>query len=50
MISLMALCRAFDMTAQDSLHLANTVAGIVVGKVGTAVASIDEVIEKLEAS
>ena len=49
-IALMALCRAFDMTAQDSLHLANTVAGIVVGKVGTAVASIDEVIEKLEAS
>ncbi len=48
-IALMALCQALDMSAQDSLNLANTVAGIVVGKVGTAVASIDEVIEKLEA-
>ena len=48
-IALMALCRAIDMPAKDSLHLANTVAGIVVGKVGTAVATIEEVIEKLRA-
>jgi bifunctional ADP-heptose synthase (sugar kinase/adenylyltransferase) len=31
----------------DKLILANTVAGIVVGKLGTAVATIDEVIDKL---
>ena len=48
-IALMALCQALKMTAKDSLHIANTAAGIVVGKVGTAVATIDEVIEKLEA-
>lgn len=46
-IAMMALCRATNMSAQDSLHLANTVAGIVVGKLGTAVATIDEVIVKL---
>lgn len=48
-IALMAVCQALDMEAEQSLHLANTVAGIVVGKVGTAVAGIEEVIEKLEA-
>lgn len=47
-ISLMALAMASDFTNQQRLDLANTVAGIVVGKVGTAVASIDEVIAKLE--
>jgi len=47
-IAMMALCKAIGANARDSLHLANTVAGIVVGKLGTAVATIDEVIEKLE--
>jgi len=47
-ISLMALATVADFADQDKLTLANTVAGIVVGKLGTAVASIDEVISKLE--
>jgi len=46
-ISLMALAMISDFTDADKLTLANTVAGIVVGKLGTAVASIDEVIAKL---
>lgn len=46
-IALMALAMVSDIPDQDKLSLANTVAGIVVGKLGTAVASIDEVIEKL---
>ena len=46
-ISLMALASVSDFTDKQRLELANTVAGIVVGKLGTAVASIDEVINKL---
>lgn len=46
-ISLMALAMVTDMSDVDKLALANTVAGIVVGKLGTAVATIDEVIDKL---
>ena len=46
-ISLMALASVSDFTNQQRLSLANAVAGIVVGKLGTAVASIDEVINKL---
>lgn len=46
-IALMALALVSDMTNQQRLELANVVAGIVVGKLGTAVASIDEVIAKL---
>ena len=46
-ISLMALASVSDLTDEQRLKLANTVAGIVVGKLGTAVASIDEVINKL---
>ena len=46
-ISLMALASVSDFTDKQRLDLANTVAGIVVGKLGTAVASIDEVINKL---
>jgi rfaE bifunctional protein kinase chain/domain len=46
-ISLMALAIASDFSDQQRLELANTVAGIVVGKLGTAVATIDEVIAKL---
>lgn len=49
-ISLMALATVSDFSDQDKLTLANTVAGIVVGKLGTAVASIDEVISKLDES
>jgi len=46
-ISLMALAMVSDFTDVERLTLANAVAGIVVGKLGTAVASIDEVISKL---
>ena len=46
-ISLMALASVSDFTDEQRLELANAVAGIVVGKLGTAVASIDEVINKL---
>ncbi len=46
-ISLMALAMVSDFSDADKLTLANTVAGIVVGKLGTAVATIDEVIAKL---
>lgn len=49
-ISLMALATVSELPDQDKLTLANTVAGIVVGKLGTAVASIDEVIAKLNES
>lgn len=46
-ISLMALATVAGFSNEDKLTLANTVAGIVVGKLGTAVATIDEVISKL---
>jgi len=46
-ISLMALATVSNLTHTEKLKLANTVAGIVVGKLGTAVATIDEVINKL---
>jgi len=49
-ISLMALAMVSDFTNAQRLELANTVAGIVVGKVGTAVATIDELINKLDAA
>ncbi|RBP48349.1 D-glycero-beta-D-manno-heptose-7-phosphate kinase [Arenicella xantha] len=49
-ISLMALATVSDFNDEETLTLANTVAGIVVGKLGTAVAEIDEVISKLETS
>ncbi len=46
-ISLMALATVAGFSNEDKLALANTVAGIVVGKLGTAVATIDEVVLKL---
>ncbi len=46
-IALMALAHAIGMSAQASLDLANVVASIVVGKLGTAVASIDEVVARI---
>lgn len=49
-ISLMALATVAGFSNKDKLTLANTVAGIVVGKLGTAVASIDEVVNKLAES
>ena len=49
-ISMMALTAVSDFSNQDKLTLANTVAGIVVGKVVTVVATIDEVIAKLNES
>lgn len=46
-IALMALAMVSDFSNAERLDLANTVAGIVVGKLGTAVASIEEVVAKL---
>lgn len=46
-IALMALAMISDFSDQQRLQLANTVAGIVVGKLGTAVAHIEEVLVKL---
>ena len=46
-IALMSLVMVADLTNAQRLELANTVAGIVVGKLGTAVASIDEVVAEL---
>lgn len=46
-ISLMALAMVSDFEDAEKLTLANTVAGIVVGKLGTAVADISEVVDKL---
>lgn len=46
-ISLMALAMVSEFSDAERLSLANAVAGIVVGKLGTAVATIDEVITKL---
>ena len=46
-IALMALALASEFSNQECLELANTVAGIVVGKLGTAVASIEEVVAKI---
>lgn len=46
-IALMALLVTSDFNDQQRLNLANVVAGIVVGKLGTAVATIDEVVAAL---
>ncbi|MEO0369506.1 MAG: PfkB family carbohydrate kinase [Pseudomonadota bacterium] len=47
-IAMMALLTVAGFKAEENLELANLVAGIVVGKLGTAVAEISEVIEKIE--
>ena len=46
-IAMMALSICRKYSDEQCLDLANTVAGIVVGKLGTATATIDEVIERL---
>jgi rfaE bifunctional protein kinase chain/domain len=48
-IAMMALSICQKFSDQQCLELANTVAGIVVGKLGTATATIDEVIARLPA-
>lgn len=45
-IAIIALALVSDATVEEKLELANTAAGIVVGKLGTATATIDEVIAK----
>lgn len=45
-IAIIALALVSKLTVEEKLELANTAAGIVVGKLGTATASIDEVIAK----
>ena len=42
-ISLLAICIASGLDIQESVQLANIAAGIVVGKVGSATASLDEI-------
>ena len=46
-ISIIALAMVSDFSVQQKLELANIVAGIVVGKLGTAVATMDEVIDEI---
>lgn len=48
-IALMALALVSDFSDQEKLELANTAAGIVVGKLGTAVTDIGELAAALEA-
>ncbi len=49
-ISLMALALVSNFTNEQTLQIANAAAGIVVGKLGTAVATIEEVIDRLKAN
>lgn len=46
-ISTIALALVADMDDQQRLELANAAAGIVVGKLGTATVTIDEIIQRL---
>ena len=46
-IAMMAIAKAMALSPEDSLRLANTAAGIVVGKLGTAVVDKDELAESL---
>ena len=46
-ISAIALALVTDMADQQRLELANTAAGIVVGKLGTATVTMDEIIQRL---
>lgn len=46
-ISMMALATVSDFSDTEKLSLANAVASVVVGKLGTAVATIDELLEEL---
>ncbi|GAN53109.1 D-glycero-beta-D-manno-heptose-7-phosphate kinase [Tanticharoenia sakaeratensis] len=48
-IAAMALAYASGMTLEQAMHVANAAAGVVVGKLGTATASRDEVMAELSA-
>jgi len=48
-IATMALAYASGMTLEQSMHVANAAAGVVVGKLGTATADIAEVLAELDA-
>jgi D-beta-D-heptose 7-phosphate kinase/D-beta-D-heptose 1-phosphate adenosyltransferase len=41
---MMALAKAADMDDEQAMQLANHAAGVVVSKMGTATASLDEII------
>lgn len=41
-IAIMALCKGAEVSAEDSLRIANSAAGVVVSKLGTASATINE--------
>lgn len=47
-IATMALAYASGRSLEQSMHIANAAAGVVVGKLGTATADIAEVIEELD--
>ena len=46
-IAMMALARAADLNFEQAIQLANHAAGVVVSKLGTATASLDEIIVSL---
>lgn len=47
-ISVLAVCLANGLSLYDSAFIANFVAGVVVGKIGTAVVKKDEIIERMK--
>jgi D-glycero-beta-D-manno-heptose-7-phosphate kinase len=47
-ISVLAMCLANKTSVKDGAYIANIAAGIVVGKLGTATVTQDEIIEKIE--
>lgn len=47
-ISMMALAQAAGMNDEQAMQLANHAAGVVVSKLGTATASLDEIISSME--
>ncbi|MGI4801419.1 MAG: D-glycero-beta-D-manno-heptose-7-phosphate kinase [Janthinobacterium lividum] len=49
-IATMAVCRAVGLPLSQAMRVANAAAGVVVGKVGTATASLDEVMAEMNGS
>ncbi len=47
-IAAMALAHASGLSLSQSMHIANAAAGVVVSKLGTATATVDEVLHELE--
>ena len=47
-IATLALAHGSGMTLTQSMHIANAAAGVVISKLGTATATVDEVLQELE--